>query len=397
MKIFILIILSVLFTITNSQAENWLQFRGSNSNGSTNEIEIPSKLKQIAWSVKLDSKGASGPIVVGNKVFITSCTGFLQDRLHIVCFNTESGKIDWERQFWATGKTGCHEKISVATPTPASDGERIVASYSSNDVACFDLEGNLLWYRGLGKDFPDASNSLGMSSSPVIVEGIAVFQVEAEPDAYAIGLDMKTGKTVWKIERPRHANWASPSIMRGEQDLVILPSLKGIAAIDPRTGYTVWKSLDSGSSVTSVTTWNNHIFVPVDGIKVLNVSAPSTTPELLWEKGNISASTASPVVYENKIYTINGAGVLKSSSAENGKINWQLRLSGGRCSSSPIIAGDHLFVANEKGTLFSVDLSGKKGKIVGTQKLDEMILGTPALSSGAIYLRSNDHLWKITN
>ena len=40
----------------------------------------------------------------------------------------------WERQFWATGRTLSHEKICVASSSPASDGERVFALYSSNDL-----------------------------------------------------------------------------------------------------------------------------------------------------------------------------------------------------------------------------------------------------------------------
>ena len=397
MKLLFLFNLFLLFSIPVTHAEDWLQFRGNDSNGLTSETNIPSNLKQIAWSIDLEGKGASGPVVVENKIFISSCSGFQQDRLHVICFDTETGKKEWERQVWATGSTTCHEKISVATPNPASDGKRILASYSSNDVACYDLDGNLLWFRGLGKDYPHAINSLGLSSSPIIINGTAVLQIETEPESFAIGLDMKTGTTVWKINRPRHANWSSPSVLRGEQDLAIFQSSEGITAHDPKTGYSIWKVLDSGSSVPSTTIFKNQIFVPSGGIKILDVSSSSTTPKVILEKGNINANTASPVIHEGNIYTINGAGVLKSSKIKDGETNWQLRLPGGRCSCTPIIAANYLFAANEKGNVYSVNLEGKKGEISGTQKLDEMFLGTPALSNGALYLRSNEHLWKITN
>jgi outer membrane protein assembly factor BamB len=87
----------------------------------------------------------------------------------------------------------CHNKMCVATPTPASDGKRIFAFYSSNDVICLDLAGNLLWYRGLTFDYPNASNSLGMASSPVVVNDTLVVQVESDAEAFAVGLDTQTG------------------------------------------------------------------------------------------------------------------------------------------------------------------------------------------------------------
>ena len=102
---------------------------------------------------------------------MTSCSGARQERLHIICFNASDGKRRWERQFWATGRTTCHEKISVAAPTPVSDGSHVFALFSSNDLVCLDLEGRLLWLRGLMRDYPNASNNLGLSSSPLLGDG----------------------------------------------------------------------------------------------------------------------------------------------------------------------------------------------------------------------------------
>ncbi len=141
----------------------------------------------------------------------------MQDRLHVLSFDAATGQLQWERQFQATGRTGCHEKMCVATPTPASDGERIFAFYSSNDLICTDLAGNLQWYRGLGAEFPNASNSLGMSSSPIVIGSTVIAQVESDAEAFAIGVDTISGETKWKIDRPRKANWTSPTIMPGTE------------------------------------------------------------------------------------------------------------------------------------------------------------------------------------
>src|SRR6185436_7297544 len=128
--------------------------------------------QHLAWKTDLPGRGLSSPIIIGDKIFVTSCSGPKQQRLHVLCFNASNGAKLWERQFWATGRTMCQPKMSVAAPTPASDGERIVAIFSSNDIVCLDLDGNLLWLRGLGRDYPNASNSVGMSSSLLLAGGV---------------------------------------------------------------------------------------------------------------------------------------------------------------------------------------------------------------------------------
>ena len=88
-------------------------------------------------------------------------------------------------------------------PSPASDGKRVFALFSSNDLICLDLDGNLQWFRGLTFDHPNVSNSLGMASSPVVVGDTLVAQVENDSQSLATGIDVATGKTVVRVD-PRY-------------------------------------------------------------------------------------------------------------------------------------------------------------------------------------------------
>ncbi|NRB74091.1 MAG: PQQ-binding-like beta-propeller repeat protein, partial [Verrucomicrobiales bacterium] len=167
MKICSLIFCSLFFAVS-AQAD-WLNFRGPNASGyDPDAAGVPAELSDatLAWKVSLPGRGLGSAITVGDKVFVTAASGPDQKQLHVLCFNAANGSPVWERRFWTTGRTMSHKKTCVAAPTPASDGERIYAFYSSNDVICLDLDGNLLWLRGLTLDYPNASNSLGMSSSP---------------------------------------------------------------------------------------------------------------------------------------------------------------------------------------------------------------------------------------
>ena len=171
----ILCSLTLLIALSSS-AEDWPQFRGPRGNGISTETNLPATLEpgNIAWSVDLPGRGLSSPIIIGDRVIVTCSSGPKQERLHVICFNAVDGTRRWERQFWATGRTMSHPKTSVAAPTPASDGERIFAIFSSNDLLCLDLDGNLLWLRGLTRDYPNASNSLGMSSSLATTDGVVI-------------------------------------------------------------------------------------------------------------------------------------------------------------------------------------------------------------------------------
>jgi len=143
----IICVSSVSCACHSSVAGDWRQFRGNLANSVAEGENVPTELSggSIAWQVELPGRGVSSPIAVGEQIFLTASSGYTQDRLHIISFDSSTGETQWERQFQATGRTGCHEKMCVATPTPASDGERVFAFYSSNDLICTDMAGNLQW------------------------------------------------------------------------------------------------------------------------------------------------------------------------------------------------------------------------------------------------------------
>ncbi|EDL56032.1 outer membrane protein assembly factor BamB family protein [Gimesia maris] len=380
---------------------DWPQFRGPLTNNVSLSDAPPAKVDQesIAWTADLEGRGASGPIIVGDKVFLTSTTGFKQDQLHVLCFDLKTGKQLWDRQFWATGRTQCHNKMCVATPTPASDGQRVFATFSSNDVVCLDLEGNLIWFRGLSHDYPNASNSLGMASSPVVVGETLIVPVENDDDSFTTGLDVKTGIARWKIKRPRVANWTSPAILKASPDtepLVLLQSSEGVDAIYPQTGETAWQYEDGAGRIPSTTVGENTLFIPSNGLTALTPGSSSEPPKVLWSEQKLSPATASPLVYQKKVFTVNRAGVLTCASPQTGEVIWRLRLKG-PFSATPIAAANHLYLISEKGLLQVVQLGEKQGEVTGEVDLKETILATPAISDNSLFLRSDKHLWKISS
>lgn len=388
---------AVSVLIAGVSGADWRQFRGNEANGVSPEAG-PATLEKIAWKADLPGRGLSAPIVVGSRVFVTASSGYEQDRLHVICFDARNGSRLWERQFWATGRTQTHPKTCVAAPSPASDGERVFAFFSSNDLVCLDLDGNLLWYRGLGHENPNANNSLGMASSPVVVEGTLVAQVESDAEAFAAGLDVKTGQTRWKIDRPQRANWTSPAILRGApgagDDLALLQSSAGLSAVEPRTGKEIWSYTDGASTTSSTAINGKVVYVPSHGLTALRPVPGQSGPEQLWRTNRLRPSFSSPVVSNGFAYAVNSAGVLTGANAATGEDVWRLRLKG-PFSGSPVAAEGRLYLFSEDGLGTIVELDeGRRGRIVSECDLGETILSTPALAEGALYVRSDNHLWK---
>ncbi|MGE0758073.1 MAG: PQQ-binding-like beta-propeller repeat protein [Pirellulaceae bacterium] len=393
-------VLFALSLVLISTGADWRQFRGNYGASAAAGAAPPSSWsddENVAWKVDLVGRGPSSPIVVQGRVYVTCSDGARQDRLLVLCFDAATGQRLWRREFWATGRTMTHPTSAVAAPTPASDGERIFAFFSSNDLICLDLDGNLLWYRGLAYDFPKAGNDVGMSSSPTVVGDTVVVQIENQGDSFAAGLDAASGETKWRVDRTKAANWASPMALPRSVDgrsAVLLSDSKSLQALDAADGRELWSYELKCSSIPSVVATPQRIIVPGGGLTVLELPEGATAPALLWQSNRLNASQASPIVGDRFVLTMNGAGVLTCADLQDGKILWQLRV-GGTHWATPVLAGDLLYCFNQDGEARVVKISDAKGEVIHSVQLGEKIQGSPAIVDGALYVRSDKHLWKV--
>jgi len=402
MRLSILLSAFALGVAAPAIAADWPQFRGPESTAVAPDGQIPAEPK-IGWSVSLPGRGLSSPIVVGQKIFLTCASGPEQERLHLFCLEAASGRQFWERQLQATGRTMTQPKNSVASCTPCSDGQRIFALWSSNDLAAFDLDGNLLWLRGLTADYPNASNSLGMASSPVVIGDTLVVMIENDSESYALGIDVKSGGNLWKLDRPKAANWTSPLPWRANghaSPAALLQSSKGLLAVDVASGSRLWEYTEGASTMSSSVVADGVVYASSNGVTALLPGSTDPSPRQLWRSKQINPATISPVVLGDRIYSLNGAGVISAAETRTGDIKWKLRVTG-PFSGSPVAAGVRLLVVNEKGLVQVVDTTAPEGAITGKLQLPlkenskELILCTPAISGTHVFVRTDSTLWEL--
>ena len=395
------IVASTSLAVTMFCAADWPQFRGPNSSGVSGDRQPPSDWSEgqnIAWKADLPGRGPSSPIVIGNRVVVTCSSGVNQDRLHVICFDATNGNQLWQRQFWATGRTLSHPSSANAAPTPVSDGKLIFAFYSSNDLICLDLDGNLKWLRGVGHDFPHAGNDVGMSSSPVIVGDLVIVQVECQGDSFATGIDKYHGETRWRIDRPLQANWTSPVAMSSDKSgagIVLLQSPAHITAHEADTGKQIWEYRAACEGIPSAAVSGGLIYVPSKGMTALRPSS-SPEPEVVWNVSTLLPGASSPIVHDGHLFTINRAGVLSCADTADGQVLCRVRLSG-EFWGSPALVVNRLYCFGQNGAAQVVEISadGRRGEIVGKGQLEGPIQCSPAVADGALYVRSDRHLWKI--
>lgn len=396
MKLWLTNLCLLALSVAAFAASDWPSFRGNGSSVSA-DAAPPAKFSPddgVAWKAKLPGRGVSSPIVVDNRIIITSSSGAKEDRLHTLCFDAAKGTLLWERQAWATGRTLTHTSSAVAANTAASDGTRVFAFFSSNDLIAYDLNGELLWFRGLALDYPEAGNDVGMSSSVAVVAGVVVVQSESQGDSFALGLDAKTGETLWHIPRPKEATWSSPTVAAGSdgKPLVLLTNGAGITARDPKSGSERWGNAKECDGISSTVVSGDVAYVPGGGLRAIKFG--DSEPAVLWSNAKLGPGAASPVVHKDRVYIINRAGVLNAADIKTGEPVWQLRLKG-QFWATPVIAGDTMYVSAKDGNIQTVDLRGEKGKLIADNKLGGEVMATPALADGALYVRVGGELWKI--
>ncbi len=377
---------------------DWRQFRGTDSTGHA-DGSAPAEFgadKNVAWKASLPGHGPSSPIVIGGRVYVTASGGPKQDHLQVLALDAKSGKQLWQRTFWATGPTDSHPKTSMAAPTPVSDGSRVVALFATGDMVALDPDGNVLWLRSLYEENPGATDGRGLASSPLLVAGTVVVQMESQNTSFAAGIDPATGKNRWRVERPHEMNWTTPIAVPGNdgKPLVLLQGMSRLSALDPATGKEVWSLKRSSDPIASSVLFDKVLYVPgAKGLAALELQG-NTAPRLLWEQTKLNPATASPVILSGRIYSLRQGGFLVAGDLKTGEVVGQLRLKG-PFSASLVTAGGLLYCVNEGGQAQVVRPDDKDGQIVARGDLGETVLGTPAIVDGAIFLRGEKHLWKI--
>lgn len=381
-----------------SRSDRWLGFRGDGTSASDSSAPAILSLGDdgnLAWQLAMPGRSVAGPIVAGDIVVTTGSSGRSGEVLHISGIDLGTGKLQWEQTFRATGRPYCHPTSANAAPTPVSDGEYVFAFFSSNDLVCLSIEGDLIWYRGLGLDYPQAGNDVGMASSPVIADGAVIVQVEAQGDSFAIGIDIETGQNLWRIDRPKSSNWSSPIAIKrpGDRTEVILQSSDKVIAIDPRTGETRWETSEGGSTVSSPTATHNLLFLPGSELTALNTGASDIEPQPVWRNNKLSPKNASVVATDQRIYSLKGS-VLVAGNISDGEVVWRKRLSGlAGTWATPVIANGKLYVFDQKGVGLVIEDQGDDAETISEIELGEPILSSPAIAAGRLIVRGERTLY----
>ncbi len=421
---------------------SWPSFRGQQASGIAERQNLPDQWngktgENILWRTPIPGLAHSSPVVWGNRVFVTSATssdpnatfrpGLYGDgdaskdqsnhRWMIYAVDKRTGKIIWERiahQGVPVNKR--HIKSTYANSTPATDGRIVVAWFGSQGVHAYDVNGRFLWKVELGRldlgayDIP--TYEWGPASSPIIWNNLVILQCDTQSDSFILALDADTGKTVWKTEREEIPSWGTPTVATTSAGPVLVANASNfIRGYDPRTGKELWR-LGRSSKITAPTpVFTDDMFVIASGraperpIFVVRAGARGdlTLPDgkasseaVVWSKTGRGSYMPTPLVYNGILYVLANNGLFDAYDLRTGEEVYRQRLPlvGSGFSASPVAADGKIYLSNEDGDMLVI-AAGQKFAHIATNSMGELLMATPALSDGVMYVRSSASLFAI--
>jgi outer membrane protein assembly factor BamB len=421
---------------------NWPSFRGPEASGISEGQNLPDNWnvktgENILWRTPIPGLGHSSPVVWGNQIFVTTAIstdpkatfrpGLYGDgdaskdhsvhRWMLYAINKNTGKILWERvahQGEPIDKR--HIKSTYANSTPATNGRIVVAWFGSQGVYAYDVKGRFLWKVDLGRldlgayDIP--TYEWGPASSPVIWNNLVILQCDTQADSFLLALDATSGQTVWKTPREELPSWGSPTVANTSTGPQLITNASNfIRGYDPKTGEELWR-LGGSSKITAPTpVFADDLIVVVSGrgperpIFVVrpNAKGDVTLPEgkkssdvIVWSMTGRGSYMPTPLAYIGTLYVLANNGLFDAYELKTGKEIYRQRLPlvGSGFSASPIAADGKIYLTNEDGEILVIN-AGAKFTHINTNSMGEMLMATPALSEGVMYVRSSSSLFAV--
>jgi len=399
---------------TAAVAANWPNWRGPGFNGVAAGHGFPthwSKTENVRWTFDLPGKGASTPVVWGERIVLTCA---IQGKNGVLCLDLE-GKPMWQKAI-GNEKPGKHAKASGCNPSAATDGERIYVYFKSGDLACLDFAGKVLWQHNLQELYGADTLWWDLGTSPVLTKDSVVVAVMQSGPSYLAAFDKKTGEETWKQDRnlgaPDEAaqSYSTPVVVNdGRQEIIVVLGADHVTAHQASDGKELWRV--GGLNPTGQRFFRSIASAVVaDGIVVapyargatltairLGGHGDVTKSHVVWSKNNLGADVPTPAALDGKVYLCTDKGGLSCLDIHTGDVLWSGQPEKNRhaFSASPVIADGKIYITREDGKTFLIE-QGDDFKLLGSNELEgEFVVATPVLVDGRILIRTSERLYCI--
>jgi outer membrane protein assembly factor BamB len=404
----------IIMSAAVASADNWPQWRGPTATGVAASGDYPirfSSTTNVAWKVALPGRASSTPAVWNKHIFVTSP---IDGKDGLLCFNRD-GKERWRVQF-GPQSTGRHSAGSGSNPSPITDGKRAFVYYKSGTIAALDFKGNVIWKDNLQARFGKNTLKFSLGTSPVLADKKVIIAVMQEGDSYIVALNQSTGKVEWKTKRQfecpseNDQSYTTPIVIGGRKQKRILTwGADHLTCHDASNGEVLWvcegfnpENNSRWRSIASASIWNNVLIISyargkkLCGIDIQDGIEPAK--RWLWKRDRVGADSPTPATVDGKVYLLEDAGKLVCLDVKTGETLWSSRAprAGGRYYASPIVAGDNIYCASDKGVVVVGQLTDQFVN-VATNRMNEQIISTVVPVDDKLIIRTAKHLFCIAN
>jgi outer membrane protein assembly factor BamB len=410
---------AVLLALTTlSAAEHWPQWRGPSLDGVAPAKGLPVKWstsENIAWKLPMPGRSGSTPIIWGEHIFLNIGTQDATGDLELWMVDRTSGKVAWKAHI--AGGNHTQRKQNMSSPSPVTDGQTVWVMTGVGVLKAFDFKGKELWARDIQKDHGQFGLNWGYASSPLLHQGDLYVQVlhgmKTNDPSYVMRIDGKSGKTVWRVERPTKAITESPDsyttpalLQHGNTTEIVISGGDVVTGHDPASGKELWRmdGLNPDNNpfyriIASPVVIGDIIIAPTRERPMLAIKAGGrgdiTRTHRLWSFDN-GPDVPTPVSDGKLLYTVTDRGVAYALDVQTGKVVYgPQRLRPDSYSASPVLADGKIYITSENEGLTSVYRAGPQFELLSENPLNDYCLSSPAMSEGQIFIRTTGHLWAI--
>ena len=383
--------------------QDWPAFRGPDGQGHSTEKNLPlewSEARNVAWKTPLAGLGWSSPVVAGGKVWLTTAVEQRGISLRLMGFDVATGReVVNVEVFQIAASRGINPKNSWASPTPIVDGDRVYVHFGADGTASVTTAGVVVW-----KQRFEYESQHGAGGSPVVYGDLLIFSCDGSDAAFVVALDKQTGQVKWKTNRrlPADQAYTTPLVIRvGDRDQLVSVGAYRAVAYDPLNGKEIWRvSYADGFSNVPRPVFAHGLVYIATGFQQPSLLAVRpdgtgdvTKTHMAWKLSRGAPLTPSPIVVGDELYVVTDGGIATCLDARTGATIWQQRL-GGTYSASPVFAGGGIYFPAEQGVT-TVIAPGREFRRLATNRLDGGLLASMAVSSGSLFLRTDNHLYRI--
>jgi outer membrane protein assembly factor BamB len=384
-------------------ASYWTRWRGPSGQGlvsGAGYTDTWSGTEHVQWKIAVPGTGNSSPIVWRDRIYLTTAQEN-GTKLSLLAYRRADGAKLFETVAPGGVVDRPHAKNGYASATPATDGQRVYASFGSRGLFAFDMDGKLVWHKDLGR----VQNYHGAAGSPLLYKDRIILYQDQHPAGFIAAFDGRTGTEVWRASREATVGWGTPIAVRvGSRDEIIVNGQSKVHAYDPANGRELWRCGGMGFEV---------IPTPVVGYGMVFCSSGRQGPTLAIRpggQGDVTAShvawstprgspfVPSPILYGDELYTVNDMqSIISAFDAASGKMMFQGRLGEAQregFSASPVAVDGKVFFTNDTGETFVLK-AAPTFQLLHVNRIGEPTLASPALVDGRWYIRTARHLFAI--